>query len=279
MLVNIGPKQREKNRIKNSRSVKKKQVIFLLSFLLLPIIVFSLFFWKPIKWDIFNSGPKLEENILHAVAMIEFDDGLGSGFLVSDKYVITASHVVEYTQLYDTILVSFEKANKMDLKAVVVFKGDLDKMSDYAVLELVESVDIVPLEIGSSKDVTIKTPVNVIGYPGGLFSSTFGAISNDELTDYPDLLQLDAGAWPGNSGGPIIIDGTNQVIGILIMGLEGEYKGIVWGIKIDALLNDIDFQQTDINFLIKLNYEDFSCHNLYFYFSNDFLSIKCIYYN
>lgn len=248
MLVNIGPKQREKLRVNNNRSIKKKQVVFLLSFIFLPIIVFSLFLLKPLKWDVFNSGPKLEENILHAVAMVELYDGVGSGFLVSDRYVITACHVVEHQQLNDTILISFEKANKMDLKAVVVFKGNLKEMADYAVLELVKSVDIAPLQIGSAIDAPIKTPVNVIGYPGGLFSSTFGTITNDEVTDYPDLLQLDAGAWPGNSGGPIIIDGTNQAIGILIMGFEGEYKGIVWGIKIDALFNDRDFQQTNIIF-------------------------------
>jgi len=248
MLANIGPKQKEKLRNEITYSIKRKQTLFLILFFLLPVIVYALFLWKPIKLDMFNGGPKLKDNVINAVALVNCNYGTGSAFLVSERYAITACHVVEGIPLEGVVTLNFEKANKMNVKAKVVFKGNMDNMSDYAVLELEKPIDIVPIQLGSATDAPIKTKVNVIGYPGGMFSSTFGTVSNDEVTDYPNLIQLDAGAWPGNSGGPIIIDGSNVVIGVLIMGLEGEFKGIVWGIKIDALLQDSEFQKTGIKF-------------------------------
>jgi S1-C subfamily serine protease len=247
MLANIGPKQKEKLRNETTHSVRKKQTVFLILFFILPIVVYALFLWKPIKLDIFNSGPKLKDNVLHAVARINLSDGTGSGFLVSDKYVITACHVVDGIPLNGAVTLNFEKAKKKDVKARVVFKGNSNDR-DYAVLELDKPIDIEPIHLGTASDAPIKTEINVIGYPGGMFSSTIGAISNDEVTDCPYLVQLDAGAWPGSSGGPILINGTNIVIGILVAGYENEFKGIVLGIKIDALLNDPEFQKSGIKF-------------------------------
>jgi len=248
MLINIGPAQKDNLRLVNYRKIKKYKVAFLLIFLLLPPLVFLCFLWNPMKWDVLKSNAKLEKNIINAVAKVELADGTGSAFLVSNNYAITACHVVTDLSINDTLNLNFEKAKKNKIKAKVVYKGDLEQMDDYAVLQLLEAVDIEPIEIGSVQDIKIKTQVNVIGFPGGMFSSTFGTITNDEVKDYPKLIQLDAGAWPGSSGGPIVIDGKNQVIGILISGLEGEYKGIVWGVKINGLLNDPKFQSTGIKF-------------------------------
>ncbi|MDA9968265.1 DnaB-like helicase C-terminal domain-containing protein [Salibacteraceae bacterium] len=58
-----------------------------------------------------------------------------------------------------------------------------------------------------------------------------------------------AGAWPGNSGGPVIDKQSSKVIGILMSGFEGEGKGITFAVKIDQLINDEQLQEQKIDLL------------------------------
>jgi len=148
----------------------------------------------------------------------------------------------------NTVKIDFERAKGMSpMAAKVAFSPKNNpNINDYAVLELLQRVtDITPLKIGKSSDCQIGDRILVIGYPGGgPFSATYGSISNESVS--PNRMQIDAGAWPGNSGGPIILDGTKEVVGVLTN--YGQYD-IVQGVKIDALLNDAEFKASGIKFL------------------------------
>jgi S1-C subfamily serine protease len=251
MITHIGPNQKEEF-IKLSNSfLNNTSKLFWIIFIALPIIIYIPFnYYKQSSATsiIFDTNVKTSSNIIEAVAKVKVADGsIGSAFLVSDYYLITANHVVESFNLDTEVDVIFEKKNMLNRTAIVAFKGgDFDR--DFAILKLSEPVNIMPIQLGTSYNAKINSHINVIGYPAGLFSSTVGIISNDNILENPAIFQIDAGAWLGNSGGPIILKNTGEAIGILTMGFDKEYQGMVFGVKIDALLNDREFQRSGIRF-------------------------------
>lgn len=121
---------------------------------------------------------------------------------------------------------------------------------DFAVLELT-SVTNIPdsfprLTLGKSANVSTRDKVILIGYPQGIFSATSGTISNDNINGL-GLFLLDAGAWPGNSGGPLILEESGEVVGILIAGFEGEFKGMNLANKMDNILTVLRNDYVNIN--------------------------------
>jgi 2-alkenal reductase len=148
----------------------------------------------------------------------------GSGFLVDAQkgYVLTNSHVVSNVRgtgagaSFDVI---FPDSRKVGARLV-----GRDPDTDVAVLE-VGAQSVRPLVLGNSDAAPIGATVIAIGSALGEFrnSVTAGVLSgkarrlqseNDPNIFLEDLIQTDAAISPGNSGGPLILVSTRQVIGM-----------------------------------------------------------------
>jgi S1-C subfamily serine protease len=244
MIIHEGPLKKTSFKEQITVQLNKYRSFFLILSLGLPII-----FFLPFKFDLIpsnvSSGSAIEATALVTIPSI----GTGSAFLVSPTKLITARHVIESLNENDLVSIEFVKSNgKTKSEAKILFKPK-DENNDYAVLELVKPInDINPLTIGDAGGIQINDEVTIIGYPAGIFSCAKAQVTNNELSENPSLFQMNGGAWSGNSGGPVVNKQSNDVIGVLIAGLEGKFKGMVYAIKINALLQDPQFISRKIDF-------------------------------
>ncbi len=167
----------------------------------------------------------LFEKIAPSVVFIAADDGLGSGFAITDSgLVLTNAHVVEGS----------------DEVRVVLYDG---RSCDADVVELADDVDLAlislphddlrPLPAADTDEMRVGDWVGSIGHgSGGIWTFNTGMVSNI----YPDgaehpVFQTQIPLNPGASGGPIF-DRRGQVVGIVVAGLT-EANSINFGFKID----------------------------------------------
>lgn len=235
MIKHSGPINRQKFQIEVNEILKRNKSFMFFSFLLLPILIFLPFYFKLFEVSIGKN------DLNSSVALVQVGEYSGSAFLISPNKLITAKHVVKGLDTSKPITIVFEKAYPVIYAEAKIsyIPIDDDEGNDYAILELTKSIDyLTPLEVGSFNNAEIEDEVSIIGYPLSMFSSAKAQITNDNLNESANLFLMNGGAWPGNSGGPIILKRTGEVVGILIAGFEEKYKGLVVGVKIDALLND-----------------------------------------
>lgn len=235
MIYDIGPRLSAEKKKKLLRISKKVSVYFIVA-LFLPLLTYLLF-----ALQILSSKPQYNPDLQMPVALVTTNNGTGSAFLISNKRLLTARHVVENVKEGEKVNLLFEKANpSITTEAKVVWKApaagsETEKLlSDIAILELVSPTSLPEgfptLSLGSSSGVVERDKVILIGYPNGIMSTTSGTISNAKVNNL-DLFLIDAGAWPGNSGGPLIEESSNEVIGILIAGFTGDFQGMNLAIK------------------------------------------------
>jgi S1-C subfamily serine protease len=142
---------------------------------------------------------------------------VGTGVVIVDKGVIlTNLHVVEGAH---TIKVTFADG----LESTASITG-VQLENDLAVLQAHKIPDdLVAATLRSTADLAPGDQVVAVGYPFGIGpSASAGVISGLQRTfrspegkqQIPNLIQFDAAANPGNSGGPLVtMDG--EVIGIV----------------------------------------------------------------
>lgn len=237
MIVHEGPLKRQEFKRDITNKLNRYRSFFLLIFFGLPIIMYMPFKFKWFSTALTKGGD------IGAVAMVNSGDGTGTAFLISPTHAITAKHVVEHLKEGQPVQLIFDKSEpRIEVEARVLFvsnKGD----ADYAELELTKPlIDHPTLTIGDIDNSSINDEVTIVGYPAGIFSSAKAQITNNEISDHPENFLMFGGAWPGNSGGPIIHSQTGEVIGILIAGFEDQYKGMVIGQKINAIKKDLRFK-------------------------------------
>jgi S1-C subfamily serine protease len=249
-VMGIAPQEREEKRKTLLKRGKLTGLLFFFS-CLLPIVIVLLFGLGLIQAD--PPFPHLEQ----PVALVNTGSSTGTAFLVGETRLLTARHVVERLQVNDVVQLTFEKAQPViNTKAKLLWKDTSTNpepqyfLSDVAVLEL-ENPDDLPenfprLVLGNSDGITTKDKVILIGYPGGLFSNTAGKISNDKVKGL-ELFQLDVNAWQGNSGGPLLLEDTEEVIGIVVAGLTAEYQGINFANKINNAMNLFQNNGVDVS--------------------------------
>lgn len=155
-------------------------------------------------------------------SVIKVSDGrntIGSGFIYDDQgHVVTAYHVIEQLNSIYVVLPD----GRISPASVV----GSSSLSDVAVLLLERQFNVTPLVMANSESIKIGEAVVVIGSPFDLGGTvTAGIVSQlnrferigDDLESrwISNLIQFDAPANFGNSGGPLFnIDG--DVIGLVI---------------------------------------------------------------
>jgi S1-C subfamily serine protease len=147
----------------------------------------------------------------------EIEHGVGTGVVIIDKGVIlTNLHVVSGA---DKVKVIFADG----LEAIATVTG-VQAENDLAVLQAHKLPDdLIPATMRSTGDLAPGDKVLAVGFPFGIGPSASGGVisglkrafrSPEGKQEMTNLIQFDAAANPGNSGGPLVtMDG--EVVGIV----------------------------------------------------------------
>ena len=180
------------------------------------------------------------ESIRPAVGCVKVEqadgtEGSGSGFVITpDGRFITSFHVVENAQ---SIRVRFDDYPDTWFGAELL---DADKQADIAVLKLEGGKFTWVLMTPYGDKVELGESVGLLGYPlgedlGNLVTYTAGVVSSyREGPGGTSLFQIDASAYNGSSGGPLLRLRDGRVIGILMGGWK-EAAGLNLAVSIDEL--------------------------------------------
>ena len=162
------------------------------------------------------------------------NDVIGSGIIISnDGYIITNMHVIEGKRLIN-----------VELDDGQVYKASLigfDERSDLAVIKVVPSDPLTPIEVSNSSSVQIGDQVIAIGNAFGLgktfTSGIISATGRDYGNPYLDLIQTDAAINPGNSGGALINHKGNLIgMNTKIFSKTGSYTGIGFALPANKII-------------------------------------------
>jgi V8-like Glu-specific endopeptidase len=262
----LGPVAKQDFRIRLNEVRKRMNLFFYLA-LFLPFIAYI-----PFELNWVKTNTSTGSFLTKPVALVVTPYGTGSAFLTGKTRLLTAAHVLcgmEKGQYVDLIFQNLDMEGGNSRKAKIIFlpaslpancaltQTNLSALeTDFAVLEMnpqeAPSSEISRFILGPSNAAPIMQNVNVIGYPGGsgVGSSipnctvTGGIISNEKVSNL-DLFQLNVTAFPGNSGGPLVIEKTNQAVGILIAG-NPQFPGITLACKSDQIIKYLKLNNIDI---------------------------------
>lgn len=184
-------------------------------------------------------------SIERAVVHVQTDKSAGSGFVISDRLVVTNAHVVG-----DAAVATVWFSNGARRESLVVA---IDPELDVAILEVPRvPVSVEPLVIaGEEPAAKLGAPVWAWGYPfedavveAGFSrapSVSAGIVSAHRSREGIVYLQTDAAVNPGSSGGPLL-DATGRVIGVntLVLTPGGEdAEGLNFALDVSAHLDSI----------------------------------------
>ncbi len=173
-------------------------------------------------------------------------EGAGSGVILKETpdkfYIVTNYHVVDGAQ---EVLVEVANDQMIDSQLV-----GYDEDADIAVVAIKKSdvpndilKDLKPIEVGSSKDVTVGERAIAIGNPLGYNKTlTAGFISavdrsvKNEKGNSNTYIQTDAAINPGNSGGALVNE-KGELIGINTAKIsETDVEGMGFAIPTDTFM-------------------------------------------
>lgn len=176
-----------------------------------------------------------------SLVLIETGDALGSGVIVDNAGdILTSLHVVEGANKISLVF-----ADGTHTEGTI---ASAQPEIDIAVLQPKElPQQFVPAILGNPRALQVGDEAYVVGNPFGLYSSmSAGVISGFNRTFKPTgenkpelkgLIQFDAAANPGNSGGPLLNSG-GQVVGIvtgLVNPSDGNFfVGIAFAVPINV---------------------------------------------
>ena len=159
---------------------------------------------------------------------------MGSGIIISnDGYIITNIHVIEGNRL-----INVELDNGQVYSASLI---GFDERSDLAVIKIVPSEPLTPIEVSNSSSVQIGDQVIAIGNAFGLgktfTSGIISATGRDYGNPYLELIQTDAAINPGNSGGALINHKGNLIgMNTKIFSKTGSYAGIGFALPANKMI-------------------------------------------
>lgn len=153
----------------------------------------------------------------------DVSSGVGAGFVVDGKRIMTNAHVVSNARF---LTISKEGDPSPYLAKVLHIAHDCD-LALLSVENPAFFKDTSPLEFGGIPE--IESVVSAYGYPlgGTRLSVTRGIVSRIDFQPYSHsgmdshlAIQIDAAINPGNSGGPVMQNG--KVVGVAFQGYSGD---------------------------------------------------------
>ena len=159
---------------------------------------------------------------------------VGSGIIISnDGYIITNMHVIEGKRLINVEL----DDGQVYTASIIGF----DERSDLAVIKILPSESLTPIEVSNSSSVQIGDQVIAIGNAVGLgqtfTSGIISATGRDYGNPYLELIQTDAAINPGNSGGALINHKGNLIgMNTKIFSKTGSYTGIGFALPANKMI-------------------------------------------
>lgn len=243
---------KSKQQIKLKKKTRYVSLFFIIG-CLLPFLVVALF-----AFDVIKGAPAKTAGIEAPVAKVVTEDGIGTAFLISSTKLLTARHVIFGLDIADEVVLSFEKADpprQVTAKVhyvqpveVTPYHGQVSLdyfLTDFAVLEIPEIEDIIPLDIGDSEIVEELDEIILVGYPNNDYSKTDGKINSKSYQNL-DLFKSDVTANRGNSGGPAIYKEDLTVVGIIVGSGNPENQGENIIVKINNIVNFLERQGIDL---------------------------------
>jgi len=171
--------------------------------------------------------------------------GVGSGFLIDERTIVTNRHVVEGATTLEV-----ETSEGDDLTVDVASQGLL---ADLAVVRLADPMDTVGAPVTATAVLAGSNPepgdeLRAFGYPGGgPLTVTDGEVQDYEvdprLGNLSKVIRSDVPIEPGSSGGPAI-DNDDRVIGVVYaIEIETEKSLILPVETLQRLLDNEDGQE------------------------------------
>jgi S1-C subfamily serine protease len=169
--------------------------------------------------------------------------GVGTGFVWDTTgHIVTNFHVINKVDKAEVTLID----NQGETKVYTAKLTGVDPDRDIAVLKIYD-VNLIPISIGSDKNVKVGQNAYAIGNPFGQdHTFTMGIISgkNREISSptgrkIKSMIQTDAAINPGNSGGPLL-DSSANLIGMntATFGM-GVSSGVNFAISIDMVKESV----------------------------------------
>ena len=195
-----------------------------------------------------NSGPtdlagfSLEDMVdraLPSIVTVETSTGRGSAFFVQHDTLITNVHVVQ-----NDAYVTLRRMDGTTTNARVQTKAPT---FDLAVLKVANaSPTQTYLPLGSQNQLKPGQEVIVIGSALGTLQNSVsrGIVSGLRRSGGVTLVQTDAAANPGNSGGPML-DKNGRVVGVTTAGYR-EAQGVNFAVSVDHVKDILDGRQADL---------------------------------
>lgn len=148
--------------------------------------------------------------------------GVGAGFVISGKRIMTNAHVVSNA----TFITVVKEGDPTPWEARVLHVAHDCDLAILGVYDERFFEGTKPLEFGGIP--ALESTVSAYGYPigGDRLSVTTGVVSRIDFQPYSHsevdshlAIQIDAAINPGNSGGPVMQDG--KVVGVAFQGFSG----------------------------------------------------------
>lgn len=191
------------------------------------------------------AAEKIRPAVVRVVAYVKnrkgesVEHGVGSGVVIQDKGIIlTNLHVVQSAQ--SIRLVFADGSESAASVAGVQAQHDLAVLQAHTIPD-----DLQAATLRSSADLVPGDEVVAVGFPFGIGPSTSAGVvsglgrsfrSPEGVQEINNLIQFDAAANPGNSGGPLVtMDGevVGVVTGILNPTSHRTFVGIGFAVPID----------------------------------------------
>jgi S1-C subfamily serine protease len=187
-------------------------------------------------------APALEvmvDRAMPAIVLVETSSGRGSAFFVQHDTLITNVHVVQ-NDGYVTL-------RRMDGATVNARVHSRAPAFDIAVLKVATpSPSQAVLPMGTAQSLKPGQEVIVIGSALGTLQNSVsrGIVSGLRQSGGVTLIQSDAAANPGNSGGPML-DRSGRVVGVLTAGYRGQ-QGLNFAVSIDHARDIVEGRQANL---------------------------------
>jgi S1-C subfamily serine protease len=188
------------------------------------------------------AGLSIEEmvdRVLPAIVTVETSTGRGSAFFVQHDTLITNVHVVQ-----NDTYVTLRRMDGTTANARVHTKAPT---FDIAVLKLSGASPTQSyLPMGSQDQLRPGQEVIVIGSALGTLQNSVsrGIVSGLRRSGGVTLVQTDAAANPGNSGGPML-DKNGRVVGVTTAGYR-EAQGVNFAVSVDHVKDILDGRQANL---------------------------------